>query len=72
MAGQEAHAFVVRTRSESEDFVRAELGAIERFEDRIQVSIMANCNNMSTPCRMSAASMLDRRSLSYGMSSPML
>ena len=36
MAGQEAHAFVVRTRSESEDFVRAELGAIERFEDRLQ------------------------------------
>ena len=36
MAGQEAHAFVVRTRSESEDFVRAELGAIERFEDRMQ------------------------------------
>ena len=36
MAGQEAHAFVVRTRSESEDFVRAELGAIERFEDRVQ------------------------------------
>ena len=28
--------FVVRTRSESEDFVRAELGAIERFEDRVQ------------------------------------
>ena len=36
MAGQEAHAFVARTRSESEDFVRAEFGAIERFEDRVQ------------------------------------
>ena len=36
MAGQEAHAFVARTRSESEDFVRAELGAIKRFEDRMQ------------------------------------
>ena len=36
MAGQEAHAFVARTRSESEDFVRTELGAIERFEDRVQ------------------------------------
>ena len=35
MAGQEAHAFVARTRSEFEDFVRAELGAIERFEDRL-------------------------------------
>ena len=32
MAGQEAHAFVARTRSESEDLVRTELGAIERFE----------------------------------------
>ena len=36
MAGQEAHAFVTRARSESEDFVRTELGAIERFEDRMQ------------------------------------
>ena len=36
MAGQEAHAFVARTRSESQDFVRTELGAIERFEDRMQ------------------------------------
>ena len=36
MAGQEAHAFVAQTRSESEDFVRTELGAIERFEDRMQ------------------------------------
>ena len=36
MAGQEAHAFVARIRSESQDFVRTELGAIERFEDRMQ------------------------------------
>ena len=36
MVGQEAHAFVARTQSESQDFVRAELGAIERFEDRMQ------------------------------------
>ena len=36
MAGQEAHAFVARARSESEDFVRTELGDIERFEDRVQ------------------------------------
>ena len=36
MAGQEAHAFVARARSESEDFLRTELGAIERFEDRTQ------------------------------------
>ena len=36
MAGHEAHAFVARTRSGSQDFVRTELGAIERFEDRMQ------------------------------------
>ena len=36
MDGQEAHAFVARARSESQDFVRTELGAIERFEDRMQ------------------------------------
>ena len=36
MVGQEAHAFVARARSESQDFVGTELGAIERFEDRVQ------------------------------------
>ena len=36
MAGQEAQAFVARAQSESQDFVRTELGAIERFEDRMQ------------------------------------
>ena len=36
MAGQEAHAFIARTRSQSEDFVRAELGAAQRFEDSLQ------------------------------------
>ena len=29
MAGQEAHAFVARTRSQSEDFARAELTAVQ-------------------------------------------
>ena len=36
MAGQEAHAFIARTRSQSEDFVRAELTAVQRFEDSFQ------------------------------------
>ena len=36
MAGQEAHAFIARTRAQSEDFVRAELTAVQRFEDRLQ------------------------------------
>ena len=34
MAGQEAHAFITRTRSQ--DFVRAELNAVQRFEDSLQ------------------------------------
>ena len=36
MAGQDAHAFIARTRSQSEDFVRAELTAVQRFEDSLQ------------------------------------
>ena len=36
MAGQEAHAFIARTRAQSEDFVRAELTAVQRFEDSLQ------------------------------------
>ena len=36
MAGQEAHAFIARTRAQSEDFVWAELTAIQRFEDSLQ------------------------------------
>ena len=36
MAGQEAHAFIARTRAQSEDFVRAELTAAQRFEDSLQ------------------------------------
>ena len=36
MAGQEAHAFIARTRAQSEDFVRAELIAVQRFEDSLQ------------------------------------
>ena len=36
MAGQEAHAFITRTRVQSEDFVRAELTAVQRFEVSLQ------------------------------------
>ena len=36
MAGQEAHAFIARTRAQSEDFVRAGLTAVQEFEDSLQ------------------------------------
>ena len=36
MAGQEAHAFIAKIRSQSEDFARAELIAVQRFEDSLQ------------------------------------
>ena len=36
MAGQEARAFVAKTRSQSEDFARAELLSVPRFEDSLQ------------------------------------
>ena len=36
MASQEAHAFITRTRAQSEDFVRAEFTAVQRFEDSLQ------------------------------------
>ena len=36
MAGQEARAPITRTRAQSEDFVRAELTAVQRFEDSLQ------------------------------------
>ena len=36
MAGSEARAFIQRTRSQSEAFVRCEMTAIEHFESRLQ------------------------------------
>ena len=36
MAGQEARAFIARTRAQSEDFVRAELISVQRFEESLQ------------------------------------
>ena len=72
MAGQEAHAFVVRTRSESEYFVRAELGAIERFEDRLQRQYNGELQQHVHVLQTNVENTLDRRSLSCGRSSPML
>ena len=36
MAGQEAHAYIARTRAQSDDFVGAEFNAVQRFEDSLQ------------------------------------
>ena len=36
MVGQKAHAFVAKSRSQSEDFVRVELLEVQRFEDSLQ------------------------------------
>ena len=36
MAGEKAHAFITKTRSQSEDFVRAELMSVQRFVDSLQ------------------------------------
>ena len=36
MAGQKAHVFVTRTRSETENFVREEMVTVQSFEDSFQ------------------------------------
>ena len=36
MAGQKTHAFIARSRAQSEDCVQAELSAVQRFEDSLQ------------------------------------
>ena len=36
MAGQEAHAFIARTRAQSEDFARAALTTVQQFEDSLK------------------------------------
>ena len=55
MAGQEAHAFIARTRSQSEDFVRAELTAVQRFEDSLQRQydgqLRSHVNALQDECR---------------------
>ena len=75
MAGQEAHAFVARTRSESEDFVRAELGAIERFEDRVQRQysgeLQQHVHALQDQCREHVGHE-ESKTPSCGKSSPML
>ena len=35
-AGQEAHAFIAKTRSQSEDFVQAEFMSVQRLEDSLE------------------------------------
>ena len=55
MAGQEAHAFIARTRAQSEDFVRAELTAVQRFEDSLQRQydgqLRSHVNALQDECR---------------------
>ena len=55
MAGQEAHAFIVRTRAQSEDFVSAELTAVQRFEDSLQRQcdgqLRSHVNALQDECR---------------------
>ena len=55
MAGQEAHAFITRTRAQSEDFVRAELTAVQRFEDSLQCQydgqLRSHVNAQQDECR---------------------
>ena len=55
MAGQEAHAFTARARAKSEDFVREELTAVQRFEDSLQRQydgqLRSHVNALQDECR---------------------
>ena len=55
MAGQEAHAFIARIRSQSEDLVRAELTAVQRFENSLQRKydgqLRSHVNALQDECR---------------------
>ena len=55
MAGQEAHTFVARTRPQSETFVRAELTAVQRFEDSLECQydglLRSHVNVLQDECR---------------------
>ena len=55
MAGQEAHAFIARTRAQSEDFARAELTSVQRFEDSLQrqydSQLRSHVNALQDKCR---------------------
>ena len=61
MAGQEAHAFVTRTRSEAEDFVRAEMMTVQRFEDSLHVNMMVNSDHVFMLYKTNVEITLDRR-----------
>ena len=55
MAGQEARAFIARTRSQSEDFAQAELNAVQRFEDSLRRQydgqLRSHVNALQDECR---------------------
>ena len=64
MAGQEAHAFIARTRVQSEDFVLAKLTSVQRFEESLQRqydgqprSHVQVTRRMSRPCWPEAGKM---------------
>ena len=61
MAGQEAHAFVAQTCSQSEDFVRADVMAVQRSEDSVSVNTMVNFDHMFTHYKTNVVTRLDRR-----------
>ena len=71
MAGQEAHAFIARTRSQSEDFVRAELTAVQRVETSLQRQHDGQLKLMSMHFKTSVANTLDRRRIRCARSSSM-
>ena len=48
MAGREAHAFIARTRAQSEDFARAELTAVQRQYDG---QLRSHVNALQDECR---------------------
>ena len=55
MAGQEAHAFIARTRAQSEDFVCAEFTSVQRFENSLQRQydgqLRSHVNALQDECR---------------------
>ena len=55
VADQEAHAFIARTRAQSEDFARTELTTVQRFEDSLQRQydgqLRSHVNALQDECR---------------------
>ena len=73
MAGQEANAFIARTRAQSEDFARAELTAVQRFEDSLQRQydgqLRSHVNALQDECRDHVGEEEDkmRKELQHGL-----